>query len=281
MNDLVVPQDKSYKDIVKDMYFKGASEAEFEAFMMLCKKTNLDPIAKQIYVMKAGGRLTTIVSIDGLRLVAERTQRYAPGREPTYVYDKNGALVSSTSYVKKLTHDGTWHEVASTAFLKEFEKKSSPIWKDMPHIMLAKCAESQALRRAFPNDLSGLYSKEEMEQAEVEEIKRPIKLMQKPQETLNVPVTEFNDGAITIGIARTIDDLMQACVDTGLKVDRSTLVKYVLHLRDAKNAKGGRQVTDQDIVQSAFLPDQMERFCQLLLDYMAKPDPLLQISEEQ
>jgi hypothetical protein len=38
------------------------------------------------------------------------------------------------------------------------------IWKAKPHVMLGKCAESQALRRAFPKQLAGLYIKEEMEQ---------------------------------------------------------------------------------------------------------------------
>lgn len=36
-------------------------------------------------------------------------------------------------------------------------------WADMPHVMLAKCAESQALRKGWPEDLSGVYSPEEME----------------------------------------------------------------------------------------------------------------------
>lgn len=159
------------------------------------------------------------------------------------------------------------------------------VYKQNPKNMLyARCMGNLG-RMLFGDVIGNPYAEDEI----FETPKQEPRLMTRPEQTVeatadvvvDVPVTVFNDAPITIGIARTIDDLMQACVDTGLKVDRSTLVKYVLHLRDAKNAKGGRQVTDQDIVQSAFLPDQMERFCQLLLDYMAKPDPLLQISEEQ
>lgn len=36
-------------------------------------------------------------------------------------------------------------------------------WADMPFVMLAKCAEAQALRKGWPEDLSGIYSPEEME----------------------------------------------------------------------------------------------------------------------
>lgn len=282
-NDLTIVAgfDEGYRKILKEMYFKGSSDSEFEAFIMLCKKSNLDPISKQIYAMKVGGKVVTIVSIDGFRLIAERTRNYSPGREPTYTYDKNGKLFSATAYVKKLTSDGTWHEVAATALLCEFEKKGNNIWTQMPHVMLAKCAECQALRRAFPNDLSGLYSKEELEQADVQEIKnREPKLLTRPAETVNATAEVVSDAPTTIGILRTIDDLMQACVDTGLKVDKPTLVMYVLKLRDNKNAKGGKQVTDQDIVQSVFLPGQLERFCQMLLDYMAEPIDPLQASEE-
>jgi phage recombination protein Bet len=259
-NDLAVQQEKSHRDIVKEMYFKGSSDAEFEAFMMLCKKTHLDPIAKQIYAMKAGGRITTIVSIDGLRLVAERSGKYAPGREPSYTYDKNGKLLSATSYVKKLTGDGTWHEVASTAHLAEFEKKSSPIWKDMPHVMLAKCAESQALRRAFPNDLSGLYSKEEMEQAEVEVIKDtktlPIKVMPTAPEPQRTHVA-----------GHTFHDLLDAVSLTDV-VSETELRGFM----DAMKAK--HSSTDEHIVLSAFASDeQMDRFHKSLMKFIAESAP--------
>lgn len=256
---LAQQQEQSHREIIKEMYFKGSTDAEFEAFMMLCKKTGLDPIAKQIYVMKTGGRMVTLVSIDGLRLVAERSGRYAPGREPTYTYNQDGKLISATAYVKKQTQDGSWHEVASSAHLAEFEKKSSPIWKDMPHVMLAKCAEAQALRRAFPNDLSGLYAKEELEQAEVEE-KKP-KLMAKP-ETVEAKVQEVAPNAQK---QPTINDLLLACMNAGIVVDDVTLGDFV------RNSASTHDSTEELVIQTALSSDTMlARFGKGLLKFMTE-----------
>jgi len=137
----------------------------------------LDPIAKQIYAVSRWDStlkknvMTVQVGIDGYRLVAERTGRYAPGREPTFTYGPNGELVSATSYVMKMTDDGKWHEVAATAFYAEYvqtnkEGQPTSFWKKMGHSQTAKCAETLALRKAFPSELSAVRSEEEMAQAD-------------------------------------------------------------------------------------------------------------------
>lgn len=154
-------------DLIKNQICKGASDDELKLFIQVCKKTGLDPFSKQIYSIPRGNVRTIQTSIDGFRLIAERTGRYTPGREPTYSYDKNGNLISATSYIKKQTKDGTWHEVAATAYFSEYNGNNS-FWKKMPHLMLAKCAESLALRKAFPAEMSGLYGEEEMHQADAE-----------------------------------------------------------------------------------------------------------------
>jgi phage recombination protein Bet len=151
--------------LIKDTVCKGANDEEFKLFLHICVKTGLDPLMKQIYSIPLGGKRTIIVAIDGLRLIAERTNKYAPGREATFTYDKDGKLLSATAYIKKMTPDGTWHEISCTANFSEYNPGRNPIWTKMPHVMLAKCAEGAALRKAFPSNMSGLYIREEMDQA--------------------------------------------------------------------------------------------------------------------
>jgi phage recombination protein Bet len=156
------------KELIKGLYCKGLTEQETEHFFSICMKMQLNPMAKQIYVYKLGGKMTIIVSIDGLRLTADRTKQYAPGKETVFAYKKDGSILSATAYVKKLTPDGAWHEVSAVAFFDEYTTGQN-LWKKMPHVMIAKCAEAQALRRAFPAELSGVYTQEEMDQAKEEE----------------------------------------------------------------------------------------------------------------
>ncbi len=165
-------------ELMKSTICKGASDDEFELFLHACQRTGLDPFMKQIYAVfrwddKAKKNVMQIqTAIDGYRLIAERTGKYSPGREPTFTYNDKGCIISSTAYVKKQTADGTWHEVAATAFYHEYCQKTKQgeitrFWRNMAHTMTAKCAESLALRKAFPADLSGLYTKEEMMQADL------------------------------------------------------------------------------------------------------------------
>jgi phage recombination protein Bet len=184
-------------EILKNSICKGISNEEFEIFLMACHKTQLDPFMRQIYAVKRktkkadgswGETMTIQTGIDGYRLIAERTERYAPGPEPTYTIDQGGQLISATAYIKKQTKDGTWHTVSASAFLDEYcqtftdkstgEKKPTGMWVNMPKTMLSKCAEAQALRKAFPAEMSGVYTKEEMQQADVEDLTQKITLEQ-------------------------------------------------------------------------------------------------------
>lgn len=167
------------KELLKRTICKGASDDELEMFAALCRQTGLNPFVRQIFMIPRKERtesgqyitkMTTMTSIDGLRLIAERTKNYAPGREPSYQYDEQKRLISATSYIKKRTEDGVWHDISSTAYYSEYvqrgkEGKPMSFWERMPHVMLAKCAEALALRRAFPAEMSGVYTEDEMSQA--------------------------------------------------------------------------------------------------------------------
>jgi phage recombination protein Bet len=152
-----------------------ASAEDFAVFFHLCKRTGLDPFAKQVYLVGRWDaraqreRYTIQTAIDGARLIAERTGAYA-GSDEEWETDEHGKLVSATVTVKKVvagavcTFKATahWSEYAQTTK----EGKPSGLWSKMPRRMLAKCAESLALRKAFPADLSGIYTTEEMSNAD-------------------------------------------------------------------------------------------------------------------
>jgi len=163
-------------EIIRQTAAVGCTDFEIAQFLIVARRTGLDPMVRQIYMVKrwnkAAGRdiATAQTGIDGYRLVADRTERYAPGREPTFQYDTEGNLYSATAYIKKLV-GGAWHEIAATAIWEEYKQMDSKgnltmMWRKMPHLMLGKCAEALALRRAFPAELSGIYTADEMAQAD-------------------------------------------------------------------------------------------------------------------
>lgn len=157
-------------DLIKNTVCKGATDDELELFLYTCNRTGLDPLVKQIYAIKrkSGNAYTMTIqtSIDGLRAIAERTRRYSPGQATIFQYNDRGGIISATAFVKKQTEDGTWHEVGATAFFEEYAQRYngelSKFWKQFPSVMISKCAETLALKRCFPFELSGVHTTEEM-----------------------------------------------------------------------------------------------------------------------
>lgn len=168
-------------------------------FMMTAKRTGLDPMAKQIYPIyrwdsKLGAeKLTIQVGIDGMRATAQKTGEYA-GSDDAVFEEADGKPVKATITVYKInsktgermpiTASARWSEYVQTYKDKKTnEWKPSGMWAKMPYNQLAKCAEALALRKAFPNDLSGVYSEDEMAQAEKLELPTPPTKMKKVEVT--------------------------------------------------------------------------------------------------
>ena len=150
--------------LIANTIAKGADQNELALFIGMCKRTRLDPFSRQIYFIKANGRVMTQISIDGFRVIAERSGQYAGQDAPIFV-EKNGKLESCSVSVYRWHGSERFQAAVGVAYMAEYARGGN--WNQMPHTMLSKVAECIALRKAFPNDLSGLYAPEEMEQANV------------------------------------------------------------------------------------------------------------------
>lgn len=156
-------------ELIKKTVAKGATDLELELFLHACKRTGLDPLMKQIYCIKRGDKMAMQTGIDGYRLIADRTGKYAGSDEPAYVLADDGWPDVASITVTKMV-DGVPCKFSASARWKEYCQESSPMWKKMPFLMLGKCAEALALRKAFPAELSGVYTHEEMMQADEEPV---------------------------------------------------------------------------------------------------------------
>lgn len=167
----------------------NSSDMELKLFLGYCQRTGLDPFARQIYAMKRAGKFSAEVSIDGLRATAEKTNVYAGNDDPVFV-EGDGRPIKATVTVWKIVGDLRCPFTASARWDQYYPgEKQGFMWNKMPHLMLGKVAEALALRKAFPQQLSGLYSTEEMAQADLEPSAAPKKIIQDfdPDEHADIP----------------------------------------------------------------------------------------------
>lgn len=186
-NTDIITFDDDKVGLIKRTIAKDATDDELALFLHQAQRTGLDPLARQIYFQKYntrnGPQIAIITGIDGYRLVAVRTGLYAGNDAPEFEgrinYQGNDVPAKASVTVYRIVGN---RRCAFTASVYWNEYCPAPPkdyqWKKMPHVMLAKCAEAAALRKAFPADLSGVYTQEEMGQAEwfddIElEVKRP------------------------------------------------------------------------------------------------------------
>jgi phage recombination protein Bet len=165
---------------LKQLGLTGASEGDMKVFHHYCQRTGLDPFARQIYMISRGGKFTIQSSIDGLRIVAQRSGNYG-GQTPAEWCGQDGVwkdvwLEATPPIAARIGvyYKDTPHPTYAVAKWDSYNA-GSPIWKKMPDLMLSKCAEALALRKAFPNDLSGIYTNDEMSQADKEDKPTPVK----------------------------------------------------------------------------------------------------------
>jgi phage recombination protein Bet len=190
----------------------GCSSDELKLFAYACQRTGLDPFSKQIYAIKRGGKMTIQAGIDGLRAIAERTGQL-DGSE-TFWCGEDGQwqdvwlAAKPPAAAKTIIHrKGSNHAFTGVARFADYNAGQG-LWSKMPAAMIAKCAEALSLRKAFPANLSGVYTTDEMEQAEevtVTPVAAPKAAL--PAAAAKSTSATFTAGKAAIAKAQTLDEL--------------------------------------------------------------------------
>lgn len=165
--DIIIPQ--SQERIIRDVYAKGLDDNEFEVFKMICRRTHLDPTKKQIVAVKRYNTkekreiMTPQTTIDGYRAIGNRAGTCA-GVKTVYHYAADGSVEAATTIIKKVLKSGVVAEFEGYAKMSEYIPKAGEdfMYKQKPHVMIGKCSEALAWRRAYPEDMSGIYIEEEL-----------------------------------------------------------------------------------------------------------------------
>lgn len=135
---------------------KGATPPELALFVEMCRSTGLNPFKREIWFIKTAQGVQMMTGINGFYQIANKHPMY-DGTE-TEIVEEGGRIIKAVARVHR--KDRKIPSIAE-AYMEEYAKPYGN-WKTMPRVMISKCAESMALRKAFPQELNGLYSTEEM-----------------------------------------------------------------------------------------------------------------------
>ncbi|MBL8030347.1 MAG: phage recombination protein Bet [Candidatus Doudnabacteria bacterium] len=151
-------------ELIRNTVAKGATPDELKLFLIVANRAGLDPFTRQIHFVKRGGRATVQTGIDGYRAIAERSGSLAGIEDALYDAEDQVHPNKATVTVYRMV-SGQRVPFSASARWDEYVPQSGQdfMWRKMPYFMLGKVAEALALRKAFPNDLSGLYIHEEMQ----------------------------------------------------------------------------------------------------------------------
>jgi phage recombination protein Bet len=214
--------------LIKRTIAKDATNDELKLFVQVCQRTGLDPFARQIYCIHRGGKMGIQTSIDGFRLIAERTGHYAGQLGPFWCGAdgvwKDVWLDSKPPSAAKvgILRDDFKEPIWSTALWASYVQ-GSPMWTKMGPTMIAKCAEALGLRRGFPQELSGLYTSDEMDQAGPADDHAPAYRVPKPVASEKLA----DDEPATVAVARGKVITHEPPIGEGQKAEIAGLVEQM------------------------------------------------------
>jgi phage recombination protein Bet len=251
----------------------NAGPGDLAVFFHQCKRTGLDPFARQIYMIARQGKQTIQTGIDGFRLIARRSTDHTGGTlgyEDTLWADPNGQwhdvwLWNTPPAAAKVTVVRNGMRFPAIARFMEYAGRKrdgnlNQMWSTKPALMLEKCAEALSLRKAFPQDLSGLYTSDEMQQANVvdhqdvprEKPKPKMPPKPDPDRTLNEDQQEFMDMIHEIYDAGELRKLWKAAQDLDLV---SELAWWAVEAENIAERGGRRAEAEPETVDAEVVTD--------------------------
>ena len=186
----LVTYDAKQLDLIRRTVAKDCNAAEFDLFIANCRALRLNPLTRQVYAFVFSKNnpeyrnMVIVTSIGGYRAIAERTGNYRPDEKaPRITYDDSlkgplnplGIVSAEVTVYKKVGAD--WFPVTAEAYWEEFcptnregtavdPKKTG--WVKMPRVMIAKVAEAQALRKAWPEDFAAVHEESEIDRSMID-----------------------------------------------------------------------------------------------------------------
>lgn len=211
--------------IIRRSFLSGASPEEAEVLLEVARLRKLNPLLRQIHFVKRPtwnprtqqneDVWSFQVAIDGLRAIAERTGIYDGSDEPETTEDGSGMPVVSRVKVWRSDRKRPSVGVARFAEFAQFTKdgKLTKMWREKPFLMLEKCAEALAFRKAFPEDTGGLLEGAEMESGPDEE-RAPARVatlapVDSPAALPSAPAVVIDDAAELAGLS----EALESCAD--------------------------------------------------------------------